>query len=206
MTKSAQTQRDTLVAHLGKHAMARSHELRALGIAATTISRALDDGIVTRLGRGLYQLSDCENDANAALAEVSKRVPKAVICLTSALAFHDLTDQMPRAVWIAIGQKDWAPAFDYPKTRIVRFREATLTGGIERHDISGVSVPIYSVAKSLADAFRNPKLVDRSVAIEALRAALNSGKASPAEIAKASKEHRAWPKMQPYLEALASNG
>ena len=206
MTEPTRTQRDTLVAHLSEHVMARSHELRALGVAATTVSRALDEGVIRRLGRGLYQLSNCEIDANAALAEVSKRVPKAVVCLTSALAFHDLTDQMPRAVWIAIGQKDWAPAFDYPKTRIVRFREAALEGGIEHHDISGVKVPIYSITKSLADAFRNPKLVDRSVAIEALRTALNSGKASPAEIAKASKEHRAWSRMQPYLEALTSNG
>ena len=206
MTEPVRTQRDTLVVHLGEHAMARSHELRALGVAATTISRALDEGVIRRLGRGLYQLSDSEIDVNASLAEVSKRAPKAVICLTSALAFHDLTDQIPRAVWIAIGQKDWAPAFDYPKTRIVRFRKAALEDGIEHHDISGVQVPIYSVAKSLADAFRNPKLVDRSVAIEALRAALNSGKVSPAEIARSSKEHRAWTRMQPYLEALTSNG
>jgi len=206
MTKSFQTQHDTLLAHLSEHAMARSHELRALGVAATTISRAVEDGVVTRLGRGLYQLSESEIDANSALAEVSKRAPKAVICLTSALAFHELTDQMPRAVWIAIGQKDWAPGFDYPKMRIVRFRKAALEGGIEHHDVSGVTVPIYSVAKSLADAFRNPKLVDRSVAIEALKTALASGKASPAEIAKTSKEHRAWTRMQPYLEALTSNG
>jgi predicted transcriptional regulator of viral defense system len=206
MTSQAHTQRDTLLAHLGEHAMARSHELRALGVAATTVSRAVDEGIVDRLGRGLYRLSDCDVDANASLAEVSKRMPKATICLTSALAFHGLTDQMPRTVWIAIGQKDWKPGFDYPKTRIVRFRDTMLSGGIEHHDISGVQVSVYSIAKSLADAFRNPKLVDRSVAVEALKAALRDGKATPAEIAKAAKSYKAWPKMQPYLEALTANG
>jgi len=206
MTGSKQTQRDALIAHLGEHPMARAHELRALGIAATTISRAVDDDLVQRLGRGLYQLSGSEMDANASLAEISKRIPKATICLTSALAFHGLTDQLPRSVWIAIGQKDWKPTFDYPMTRIVRFRNDVLSGGIEYHNISGVSVPIYSVAKSLADAFRNPKLVDRSVAIEALKAALDTRKASPAEIAKAAKTYKSWPRMQPYLEALTSNG
>lgn len=206
MTEATQTQRDTLIGHLGEHAMARAHELRALGVAATTVSRAVNDGVVERLGRGLYRLSGGDMDANASLAEVSKRIPKATICLTSALAFHGLTDQMPRSVWIAIGQKDWKPVFDYPKIRVVRFRDAVLSGGVEHHSISGVSVPVYSVAKSLADAFRNPKLVDRSVAIEAVKAALRRRKASPAEIAKAAKAFKAWPKMQPYLEALTSNG
>ena len=141
-----------------------------------------------------------------ALAEVSKRIPDGVICLVSALAYHDLTDQMPRQVWVAIGAKDWAPKVEYPKVRIVRLREPYFGYGIERHTIAGVGVAIYSVAKSLADAFRNARLVDRSVAIESLRSAIEQRKGTPAAIAQAAKDCGAWKIMRPYLEALVQNG
>ena len=191
---------------LQDHTMARASELKAAGIAATTISRAVEDGDVIRIGRGLYQLPGREMDATQSLAEVSKRVPKGTICMISALAYHGLTDQMPRKVWIAIGAKDWAPSIEYPPLRIVRFRSPYLEYGIERHSISGVDVPIYSIPKSLADAFRNPKLLDRSVAIECLRNAVTERKATPAEIAEAARDCSSWKRMRPYLEAITANG
>jgi predicted transcriptional regulator of viral defense system len=113
---------------------------------------------------------------------------------------------MPRRIWVAIGKEDWAPVASYPPLRIVRFEDKYLRQGIEHHMISGVSVPIYSVAKTLADLFRNPRLIDRSVAIEGLRAALDQRKARPAEIAEAARAGGAWKIMRPYLEALTSNG
>ncbi|MFX6330740.1 hypothetical protein ABTF76_21030, partial [Acinetobacter baumannii] len=81
-----------------------------------------------------------------------------------------------------------------------------LQEGIEHHMISGISVPIYSVPKTLADLFRNSKLVDRSVAMEGLRAALEQRKATPGAIAEAAKAGGAWRIMRPYLEALTFNG
>jgi len=94
----------------------------------------------------------------------------------------------------------------YPPVRMVRLREPYLSEGIETHRIEGVPVRIYSVPKTLADAFRNPKLVDRSVAIESLRAALEQRKASPAALMKAATTFGAGKVMAPYLEALTSNG
>ena len=138
--------------------MARANELQVAGIAASTIARAVETGDVVRAGRGLYQLPDCEMDAESTLAEASKRVPKGTICMISALAYHGLTDQMPRKVWMAIGAKDWEPSIEYPPLRIVRFRSHYLEYGIELHVISGVDVPIFSLPKSLACPFRNPKL------------------------------------------------
>lgn len=129
-----------------------------------------------------------------------------MICLVSALAFHGLTDQLPRKVWYAIGARDWEPKLSYPPVRMVRFREPYLSVGIETNRIGGTPVRIYSVEKSLADAFRNPKLVDRSVAIEALRAALEQRKASPATLMQAAMTFGAGKVMAPYLEALTSNG
>lgn len=201
-----QTQRDRAVTLLTQRTMMRAHELKAEGVTAATIARAVRDGAITRAGRGLYQLPDGGDSAHMALAEVSKRIPDGVICLVSALAYHDLTDQMPRQVWVAIGAKDWAPKVDYPKVRIVRLREPYLGYGVEHHTIAGVGVAIYAVAKSLADAFRNARLVDRSVAIESLRSAIDQRKATPAEIAQAAKDCGAWKIMRPYLEALVQNG
>jgi predicted transcriptional regulator of viral defense system len=201
-----QTQRDRAVALLTQRTMMRAHELKAEGVTAATLARAVRDGEIIRAGRGLYQLPDGGDSAHMALAEVSKRIPDGVICLVSALAYHDLTDQMPRQVWVAIGAKDWAPKVDYPKVRIVRLREPYLGYGVEYHTIAGVGVAIYSVAKSLADGFRNARLVDRSVAIESLRSAIDQRKATPAEIAQAAKDCGAWKIMRPYLEALVQNG
>ena len=200
------TQRDRMIKLLSQKTMARASELRAAGVTATAISRAVEGGEVIRIGRGLYQLPGREMDATQSLAEASKRVPKGTICMISALAYHGLTDQMPRKVWIAIGAKHWAPSIEYPPLRIVRFRSPYLEYGIERHSISGVDVPIYSIPKSLADAFRNPKLLDRSVAIECLRNAVTERKATPAEIAEAARDCGSWKRMRPYLEAITANG
>lgn len=126
--------------------------------------------------------------------------------MLSALAFHGLTDQMPRRIWVAIGNQDWSPTLTYPPIRTVRFGDKYLQQGIEHHQITGVSVPIYSVPKTLADIFRNPKLVDRSVAIEGLRAAIEQRKVRPGEIAQAAVDGGAWKQMQPYLQALTANG
>lgn len=83
-------------------------------------------GEVMRLTRGLYQLPDAALDPQQSLAEAARLVPKGVICLASALAFHGLTDQMPPQVWIAIGRKDWRPRINYPPVRIARFPDEQL--------------------------------------------------------------------------------
>ena len=205
MTQAA-TQQERMISLLKDQTLARANELVAAGVSATTLSRAVADGDVIRVSRGLYQLPDSELDTGLNLAEAAKRVPKGTICMISALAYHGLTDQMPRQIWIAIGAKDWAPSIDYPPLRIVRFRSTNLDYGIEKHQIAKVDVPIYSIPKSLADAFRNPKLLDRSVAIECLRNALKERKTTPAAIAEAAQHCGAWNQIRPYLEALTSNG
>lgn len=199
------SQRDRLAAYLKDHPIVRAYELRRAGISSPTISRAVEDGELVRIARGLYQRIDGELSAEQSLAEASKLVPKGVIALTSALAFHDLTDQMPRRIWVAISARDWAPVTSYPPIRITEFPEKYMTSGIEQHRISGIDVPIFSVPKTLADVFRS-RLVDRSIAIEGLRAALEQRKATPGVIAETAKNEGAWKRMRPYLEALTANG
>lgn len=200
------TQRQKLRLLLETKPIVRARELRDAGIAGQTIARAVRDGELDHVGRGLYQRPDAKIDAAHALAEAAKRNPKGVIAMLSALAYHGLTDQMPRKVWVAIGATNWSPVPSYPPTRIVRFSDKYLRHGIERHTISGISVPIYSIPKTLADLFRNSRIVDRAVAVEGLRAALEQRKASPGAIAEAARTGGAWPAMRPYLEALTANG
>jgi len=200
------TEKDRLLDFLSLRSMARARDLRAIGVSATAISRAVENGDILRIGRGLYQRADADIPADISLAEIAQSAPKAVICLLSALAFHGLTDQLPRKIWIAIGAKDWEPKLSYPAIRPVRFREPYYSEGVEQHLIGGVNVSIYSVSKSIADAFRNPKLVDRAVAIESLKTALRTRKASVAELAQAAIAYGVKAPMTPVLEALSADG
>ena len=206
MTERVSSQREQLRTLMTGHSILRAQDFRQHGIAGATIQRALHAGELVRIGRGLYQHPQAEISSDLTFAEIAKRIPKGVIAMVSALAWHGLTDQMPRKTWVAIGASDWSPAPGYPPVRIVRFTDKYLTQGIERHTISGVDVPIYSIPKTLADLFRNGRLVDRSVAVEGLRAALEQHKASPSEIAEAARAGGAWRIMRPYLEALTFNG
>jgi predicted transcriptional regulator of viral defense system len=200
------TQQQRLNTIVKTHPLVRAHELRSQGITSATISRAEASGLISRVSRGLYQSLDRNIDTNHSFAEIAKQIPNGIICMTSALAFHGLTDQIPRRVWVAIAKDTWAPTVNYPPIRLVRFKAASIRDGVEYHLISGVQVPIYSVARTLADAFRNPRLVDRSVAIEGLKSALSQRKVTPSEIYEAAKQGGANKTIAPYLEVLTSNG
>ena len=204
--KRSDRQQDRTVALLKQRGMLRLAEFRAEGVTAATISRLERAGAVVRLGRGVYQLPDAAVDAHDVLAEASQRVPKGVICLVSALAFHDLTDQMPARVWMAIGPKAWRPRIEYPAIRFVRFPKERLEKGVEFRVIDGVRVPIFGVAKTVADVFRYRRVLSTTLAIEGLREALRRKKATPAEISKQAVEVGIWTAMQPYLEALTLDG
>ena len=185
--------------------MLRLVELREAGVTAATMSRMERAGEVIRLSRGVYQLPDAELDPYHSLAEAAKRVPKGVVCLVSALAFHGLTDQLPPKVWIAIGPKEWAPQRNGAGIRIVRFTDSLRRKGFETHAIEGVPVKVFGVAKTVADCFRHRGTVGLSVAIEGLQEALRQRKATPAEIARQAEKGGVSTVIRPYLEALTAN-
>jgi len=190
---------------LAERGMARLADLRAAGVTAATLTRMANDGEVVRLARGLYQLADAELDAQHSLAEAASRVPKGIICLTSALAFHGLTDQLPRKVWIAIGVRDWAPEPSSPPLRIVRMTNALLGDGVETHTIESVRVKVFSIAKTVADCFRHRRSVGLSVALEGLQEALRQRKVTPAAMSRQAAKSGVASVMRPYLEALTAN-
>src|SRR5271165_3607449 len=148
------TQQDQALSLLKQRGMARLSELTGAGITAATVSRMKAKGLIHQLGRGLYQLPDASLDANHSLAEAAKLVPKGVICLTSALAFHELTDTIPSRVWMAIGAKDRRPRAKSPPLQFVRFGQKVLGSGIKEHVVEEVRVRIYTPAKTVVDLFR----------------------------------------------------
>jgi predicted transcriptional regulator of viral defense system len=163
------------------------------------------DGIVVRLGRGLYQLVDAPIEADHTLAEAAKRVPRAVVCLVSALAFHGLTDQHPRRVWLAIGHKDWAPKLDTPAIRVVRFSDKLLSSDVDRATVEGVDVKVFSPVRTIVDLFRHERLVGLPLAIEGLKALLRTRGATASAVAEKAQAIGVWTKVRPYLETLASD-
>ena len=191
---------------LEAHGIVRLAELRSVGVTAATVSRMERDGEVIRLARGLYQLPDAPLEAGHSLAEAAKRLPKGIVCLVSALAFHGLTDQLPKKAWLAIGKKDWAPRSDGMPIRVVRFTESLLAESVETHMIESVPVKVFGVAKTVADCFRHRNKIGLSVAIEGLQEALRQRKATPAEIAHQAEHGGVSTVIRPYLEALTANG
>ncbi|MXY64954.1 MAG: transcriptional regulator [Gammaproteobacteria bacterium] len=199
------TQRDQAIDLLQMKGIARLSEFKDAGITAATIGRMVRAGDVNRLGRGLYQLPDAPLEAHHSLAEAAKRIPRGVVCLVSALAYHELTDQLPRAVWMAIGARDWLPRQGSPDMRIVRFTDALLTDDVLTVHIENVPVKIFGVAKTIADCFRHRRSVGQTVALEGLQEALRQRKASPAEIARHAERGRVATVIRPYLEAFTVN-
>lgn len=181
----------------------RPRDLDSHGIPRHYLQLLLADGAVERVGRGLYVPADADLSEHHTLAEAGARVPHGVICLLSALRFHEIGTQMPHVVWMAMEEKAWQPRVDHPPLRFVRFSGPAWTYGVERHTIEGVPVRVYSVAKTVADCFKYRNKIGVDVAIEALRETLRHHRATPDELMRAAAACRMSRVMTPYLQALA---
>jgi len=133
---------------------------------------------------------------------VARKHPQAIICLLSALRFHDLTTQSPFEVWLAIPNKARSPRMDYPPLRIVRFSGAALTHGVEDHVVDGVSVRVTSVARTVADCFKFRNKIGLDVALEALQEAWRAKRVSMDELWPYATLCRVANVMRPYMESL----
>jgi predicted transcriptional regulator of viral defense system len=183
-------------------------------VTAATVSRMKEKGLITQLSRGLYQLPDAPLDANHSLAEAAKLIPRGVVCLVSALAFHELTDTIPSRVWVAIASKDRQPRVTRPAVQIVRFKPELLRAGVDSHVIENVSVRITNPARTVVDLFRYRQRAGiryrhspgPRFSVEGLKEALRQRKTTPAELARHAVAAGVWKVMQPYLEAMTANG
>lgn len=159
-------------------------------------------GDLVRVGRGLYTHPNAGMSALRSLAEAAKVAPNAVICLLTALRFHDLTTQSPSEVWLAVENKAWRPRVDSVPARLVYMSGEAFTAGVETHQIDGVAVQVYSAAKTVADCFKFRNKIGIDVAIEALRDYLRRYRGGADELWKYAKVCRVARVMRPYLEAV----
>ena len=165
----------------------RPCDAEAVGIGYPHLRRLEGLGLVEREGWGLYRRANADITRHHTVAAVCARVPRAVVCLLTALEVHDIGSQKPRHVWIAIPHKDRVPTPGGLPMRITRFSSAALTYGVEDTDFEGVPARITTPARTIVDCFRFQSKIGLEPALEALHEALDDRKATPAEIRRAAE-------------------
>ena len=197
--------RATLLRFAKRKGIFRASEAHAAGVPWAYLGLLTEEGALLRLARGLYAHPDYEPGEHASLAETARLAPSAVICLLSALRFHDLTTQNPFEVWLMIESRARRPSIRSPKVRVVRASGRALRAGVETHRIDGTRVKITSVPKTVCDCFRYRSKVGLDVAVEALRDALGQRRTTVDELQKMADIDRVTRVMQPYLESHRSS-
>lgn len=176
---------------------------RELDLPRTYLARLVGEGLLEKVGYGLYSLADDDFTEAQSWVEVAAKVPKGVLCLLSALVFHELTTQNPFEVWLAVPRNAHRPKIEFVQTRVFRFAPPVYQAGIETHVISGVEVKVYSAAKTVADCFYYRHTVGLDVAIEALRDAFYRRKATIDEMLRFAEIRHVKRAMFPHLYALS---
>jgi predicted transcriptional regulator of viral defense system len=186
-------------AHMG---ILRSSEAQKLGIHPQIINRMVERGLLTKEERGLYRLASKEIETDPDLINVTKLVPKAVFCLLTALSFHEMTQQIPRKVYVALPFGYREPDISHPPLEIVNLSKKPYKAGIERHNLSGVSVPIYNEAKTVTDCFKFRRKIGENVAIEALKEYVRRDNHDIQLLLEYAKINRVKNVIEPYLKVL----
>jgi predicted transcriptional regulator of viral defense system len=197
------TPSEKAVALVRRTGVIRARELTREGITREHLRRLLQRGQLQRIGVGLYSLPGADISEHRSLVEACSRVPRGVICLLSALRFHNLTTQNPFEVWMAIPHKAWRPKGEGVRLRLMHLSGHALTSGVEEHRIEGVPVRVFNPAKTVADCFKFRNKIGLDVALEALRDYRRKHRSGMDELWRFAKVCRVTAVMRPYLEALA---
>lgn len=187
-----------------KRGVFTARETAQHGIHSQVLTRLVREGSVERISRGQYRLPDQPLTEHHTLAVVARAVPEGVVCLLSALSFHEVGTQLPHEVWIAIDRRSRQPSLRYPPLRVVRFSGKAFKEGIETHRADGQTVRVYGVAKTLADLFKYRNKIGLEVALEALREAWRERRFAMEEMDHFARICRVERVMKPYLEALVA--
>ena len=179
----------------------RAADVEAEGISRNYLYRMHKKGLLKKSAVGLYTLPEAPATENSSLAEVAKRMPHAVVCLISALSYHDITTQIPHEIWLTIPRGSWRPDVEYPPLNLTYVSGPAYSFGIQEHVINGVAVKIYCPAKTVADCFKCRNKIGLDVAIEAHREAWRPRKVTMDELVEAAGIDRVSKIMRPYLEA-----
>jgi predicted transcriptional regulator of viral defense system len=181
----------------------RARDLVRQGFSRQRIMRLTQKGELVRVGRGLYSRPEADMTENHTLAQVCARVPHGVICMASALQFHNLTTQNPWQVWVMIENGARPPQMDYPPLNVIRAGQETFAAGVEEHCIEGVTVRVTCIAKTVADCFKYRNRIGLDVALEALKECLDDRRADRASIRHYARLCRVERIIRPYMEAFA---
>ncbi len=185
-----------------KNTIIRAADLTGLDLPRTYLFQLYREGILARVGRGVYQWPEADISSNYSLAELVAQVPGAVVVLLSALAYHDLTSQHPYEAWLAIDRKAWRPKIDYPPVRFVTMSKPLLEEGVASHTIDGVVVRVTSPARTIVDCFKYRNKIGLDVALEALREGWREKRFTMDELIRHAENCRVKNVMRPYLECL----
>jgi predicted transcriptional regulator of viral defense system len=202
MMRSMETSHQYILKLAAEHGLIRPRDLDRHNLPRIALTRMVRDGALDRVGRGLYALPDRAVSENFSLAEIATKYPRAIVCLLSALRFHELTTQSPFEVWLAIPNKAHTPRMEYPPLRIVRFSGAALEEGVEERIVDGVPVRVTSVARTVADCFKFRNKIGLDVAMEALQQAWRDRRVTMDELWRYAKLCRVANVMRPYMESL----
>lgn len=202
-TKLKNSARAKAKALFRKHGgMMRMANAVQVGIHRTTLYAMRDAGVIEQLSRGLYRLADAPPLANPDLVAVTRRVPRGVVCLISALDLHDLTTQISHEVWLAVPRDSEPPRVDYPPIRVFRFANQAFAAGVETRDMDGTKVRVYSREKTLADCFKYRNKIGLDTAVEALKRYKQQGRIDADALMRYAQTCRVANVMRPYLEAV----
>lgn len=179
----------------------RTGEALKAGLHPRTLYMMRDQKIIEKLGRGIYRFSDMPSLRNPDLATVAMKVPKGVICLISALSYHELTTEIPHEIYLALSRGAEPPRLDYPPLRIFWFSGSAFTEGIEQHNVDGIPVKVYSPEKTLADCFKYRNKIGLDVVLEALKFYRQKKRFQADDLMHFARICRVEKIMRPYLEA-----
>lgn len=194
---------EKLITFLTKHGGVVTYsDVIQAGFHKETLLALLNKGEIEKAGRALYRLREGPALSNPDLVTASLKAPKGVVCLLSALAFHEATDEIPHFIDLAIPRGAHANKIDYPPVRYHRFSQPAWKAGIEERKIDGQDVRVYSLAKTVADCFKFRNKIGVDTAREALKTALKEKRVSPREIMRFAKICRVHNVIKPILEAL----
>ena len=179
-------------------------DVREQGLTPQLLIKLHQSGKLERVARGLYSLPGSQPTGHQSLVEICRRVPRGVICLLSALQYHEIGTQLPHEVWLALPEATQTPPIDYPPLRIVRLRGGAYADGIETFIEGGSSLRVYGIDKTIADCFKFRHKIGVDVALEALKEAWRQRKLNLDRVAHFGKVNRVSKVMQPYLETIVA--
>lgn len=181
-----------------------STQARQAALSSRDLSVLLSDAEVIELSRGVYRHADAPESAHIDLLAVCLRVPHAVVCGESALALHELIDDIPQAVHIAVVRGAHRPTISYPPVVISQYAERTFMLNVKRFEVApGETIPVYDAARAVVDAMRLRHRIGETLALAALgRYLRRTGRAGLPALQRIAEELGAMSAIRPAVEAV----